>query len=130
MAFQCVLVTPEQQLIDEPVSHAVIPASDGLLGILTDRSPLLAKLAIGPLRLDLASGQKRSFLVDGGIAQMKGNKLTILTPSAMAAEEIDAGKAAAEYTAAVERTTHDRAEAEKRAGDIQRGRVKMGLAKK
>lgn len=82
MAFSCVVVTPEQQILDESLNQAIIPASDGLLGILTHRAPLLAKLAKGPLRLDLASGQKKVFQIDGGVAQMKENKLTILTLSA------------------------------------------------
>ena len=82
MAFSCVVVTPEQQLLDESLTQAIIPASDGLLGILTNRAPVLAKLAKGPLRLDLASGQRRLFSIDGGIAQMKDNKLTILTHGA------------------------------------------------
>ncbi|HEX4056042.1 MAG TPA: hypothetical protein VHX86_17400 [Tepidisphaeraceae bacterium] len=82
MAFSCVVVTPEQQILDESLTQAIIPASDGQLGILTYRAPLLAKLGKGRLRLDLASGQTRTFQIDGGIAQMKDNKLTILTPSA------------------------------------------------
>jgi F-type H+-transporting ATPase subunit epsilon len=79
MAFSCVVVTPEQQVLDESLTQAIIPAVDGLLGILTDRAPLLAKLGKGPLRLDLASGQHRTFQINGGVAQMKDNKLTILT---------------------------------------------------
>ena len=46
MAFRCVLVTPELQVLDESVTHAIIPAEDGWLGILTDRAPLLAKLTL------------------------------------------------------------------------------------
>ena len=79
MAFSCVLVTPEQQILDESLSQAIVPAVDGLLGILTNRAPLLAKLGKGPLKLDLVSGQTRQFQIDGGVAQMKDNKLTILT---------------------------------------------------
>ncbi|MGD0138985.1 MAG: hypothetical protein ABSD28_08920 [Tepidisphaeraceae bacterium] len=79
MAFSCVVVTPEQQVLDESLTQAIIPAADGLLGILTNRAPLLARLGKGPLRLDLASGQKRHFRIEGGVAQMKDNKLTILT---------------------------------------------------
>jgi F0F1-type ATP synthase epsilon subunit len=82
MAFQCVLVTPEQQVMDESLTQAIIPAEDGLLGILTHRAPLLAKLGKGPLRLDLASGQRKLFRIQGGIAQMKDNRLTILTQTA------------------------------------------------
>ena len=43
MSFRCVVVTPEQQTLDETVTQAILPAHDGLLGILTDRSPLLVK---------------------------------------------------------------------------------------
>jgi F-type H+-transporting ATPase subunit epsilon len=82
MAFSCVVVTPEQAILDESLTQAIIPASDGLLGILTNRAPLLARLGKGPLRLDLASGQRRTFQINGGIAQMKDNKLTILTTTA------------------------------------------------
>ena len=57
MAFHCTIVTPEAQALDENIVQAVIPAHDGLIGILTDRAPLLVKLGIGPLRIDLAGGQ-------------------------------------------------------------------------
>lgn len=85
MAFECVVVTPEQQAFSEKISQAILPAHDGMIGILTDRAPLLVKLAKGTLRLDLVNGQKTTFQIQGGIAQMKGNKLTILTPKATAA---------------------------------------------
>ncbi len=87
MAFKCTVVTPEQQIFDEPLTQAIIPASDGLLGILTNRAPLLARLAKGPLRLDLPSGEKRMYAIQGGIAQMKDNRLTILTEGAKAQGE-------------------------------------------
>jgi len=87
MAFQCVVVTPEQQTLDETVEQAIIPAHDGLIGILTDRAPLLVKLGEGPLRIDLPGGQSRTFQIKGGIAQMKSNNLTILTTEATAADK-------------------------------------------
>ena len=89
MSFQCVVVTPEQQTLDETVSQVVLPAHDGEIGILTDRAPLLVKLGVGELRIDLKGGQKRSYFIDGGIAQMKDNKLTILTNEATDPNAID-----------------------------------------
>ena len=53
MSFQCTVVTPEQQVLDETVTQAILPAHDGQIGILTDRAPLLVKLGVGPLRLDV-----------------------------------------------------------------------------
>ena len=66
MPFRCVIVTPEQQVLDESLTHAILPAHDGLVGILTDRAPLLVKLGQGPLRVDLAGGQTQNFYVEGG----------------------------------------------------------------
>jgi F-type H+-transporting ATPase subunit epsilon len=82
MSFQCTVVTPEQQAFDALVMQAIVPAHDGLIGILTDRAPLLVKLGTGPLRLDLPNGQKRTFLINSGVAQMKDNRLTILAKEA------------------------------------------------
>jgi F-type H+-transporting ATPase subunit epsilon len=130
MAFHCVVVTPEQQLLDGSLTQAIIPAADGMLGILTGRAPLLAKLGIGPLRLDLESGQKRTYLIEGGIAQMKDNRLTVLTQTAVAAEEINAGSAQAEYDAALARLPEDPAAAKKRQNDLQRARAKLSMSRR
>src|SRR3954453_19598775 len=107
MAFQCVVVTPEQQVLDESCSQVVLPAFDGEIGVLSNRAPLLAKLGVGLLRIDLASGQKRSYFIDGGIAQMKDNKLTVLTTEATLPTEIDAETARAEFAEATTRKITD-----------------------
>ena len=58
------------------------------------------------MRLDLQGGQRQFFLMDGGVAQMKDNKLTVVTGEATASSEIDAETARAAL-----------AEAEARQGD-------------
>jgi F-type H+-transporting ATPase subunit epsilon len=128
MAFQCVLVTPEQQLLDESVVQAIVPAHDGLVGILTDRAPLLVKLGTGPLRVDLAGGQRRYFFVDGGVAQMKDNKLTILSTAASPASEVDAEAARAEYAEAAARRATDAKSAEAKEHALARARAKQRVA--
>ena len=111
MSFQVVIVTPEQQVLDETVSQAIIPAHDGQIGILTGRAPLLVKLGQGPLELDLAgsaqrqgqgqgAGGTKKFYVEGGIAQMRDNNLTVVTQMAVPAEEISSETARAELAEA------------------------------
>jgi F-type H+-transporting ATPase subunit epsilon len=78
MSFKCVVVTPEQELLDQSVKQVILPAYDGQIGILTNRAAMLAKLGKGPLRIDPDSGPSQTFNVEGGVAQMKDNKLTIL----------------------------------------------------
>lgn len=130
MPFHCVVVTPEQQLLDEQLSQAIVPASDGLIGILAGRSPLLAKLGVGPLRVDLQSGQRREYLIEGGVAQMKDNELTILTLHATPADEITADAAQSEYAEALSRETTTKAEVARKEADLQRARAKATMAKK
>jgi F0F1-type ATP synthase epsilon subunit len=47
MPFRCVIVTPEQQVLDESLTQAVLPAHDGLVGILTDRARCWSSWARG-----------------------------------------------------------------------------------
>ena len=128
MAFRCTIVTPEEQVLDESLTQAILPAHDGLLGILTDRAPLLAKLGQGPLRVDLAAGGSRHYYIEGGIAQMKDNNLTILTNEATPANEIDAEAARAEYAEAVARRVTDGHSFDDRQRQLARAKAKQQLA--
>ena len=128
MAFQCVVVTPEQQVLDESLKQAIVPGHDGKVGILTDRAPLLMKLGAGELRLDLVNGQKRTMFVNGGVAQMKDNRLTILTNQATPAAEIDAEAARAEYAEAAARRVTPEYTAEDRERQLARAKAKQQVA--
>jgi F-type H+-transporting ATPase subunit epsilon len=124
MAFNCVIVTPEQQILDERCSQVILPAHDGEMGILTGRAPILVRLGVGRLRVDLAGGRSASFYVDGGVAQMRDDRLTVLTDNAMPVEQLDAAAAQAELDAAVART----GAAAERQHAIDRARAKQRLA--
>ena len=128
MSFQCTVVTPEQQVLEETVTQAILPAHDGQLGILTGRAPILVKLGAGPLRVDVQGGQSRTYFVDGGIAQMKGNKLTVLTDEATPAAEVDAEAAKAELAEATARIPTDDKSRTERDRAIRRARAKQTMA--
>ncbi len=130
MAFECVLVTPEQQVLDESVTRVILPAFDGLMGIETGRAPLLAKLGIGPLRVDTPTQGSRFFLIEGGVAQMKDGRLTILTQKSTAATELDAADARAAYAEAAARRVTDDTSNRQRQDDLERARVAERLATK
>lgn len=130
MAFQCTMVTPEQQAFDASITQAIVPAHDGLLGVLTDRAPLLVKLGVGPLRLDLPDGKKRFYFVDGGVAQVKDNRLTILTTEAVPAEELEYETSRAEYEEAAARRALDEEAFRQRQHMLARARTKRDLARK
>ncbi len=131
MAFQCTIVTPEEQAVDETVTQAIVPAHDGQIGILTDRAPLLVKLGLGALRLDLAGGQRRTLYIEGGVAQMKDNRLTILTQQAIRPESISRDAVRAERAEAeARRITADPRSFEDRQRRLDRARALEALATK
>src|SRR6516225_9501482 len=85
---RCVVVTPERALLDQEVDFVAIPMYDGELGVLPGRAALIGRLGPGELRT--RHGQEtRRFFVDGGFAQVHDNVVTVLTPRALRAEEIN-----------------------------------------
>lgn len=129
MAFNCVIVTPEQQILDERVSQVILPAHDGEMGVLTGRAPILVKLGIGRLHVDPAGGGRSSeFYVEGGVAQMKDDKLTVLTDHAVPVAELSAASARNELEHASALASDTPAAAAERARAVERARVKQRLA--
>jgi F-type H+-transporting ATPase subunit epsilon len=128
VSFNIVIVTPEQQVLDETASQVILPAHDGQLGILTDRAPLLIKLGQGPLQIDLAPGKSRKLYIEGGFAQMKDNRLTVLTEMAVPAEQISAETARAQLTEATAQHPTDAHAAEDRQKRMTRARAMEALA--
>ena len=88
--FECSVVTPEQVVIECEARFVALPAHDGEVGILKQRAPLLTRLDVGPLRIEKGDGETESFFIDGGFAEMVGNRLTVLTESAVTPDEVAA----------------------------------------
>lgn len=81
-SFQCTVVTPDAAVLDEQVTYANIPAHDGQIGFMIHRAPILLQLGEGRMTLDLADGGRRTATIAGGFAQMRDDRLTILTDKA------------------------------------------------
>lgn len=128
MAFQCTIVTPEAQSFDQSVTQVILPAHDGQVGILTNRAPILVRLGVGPLHVDLAGGKSAHFFVEGGVAQMKDNKLTVLTHEAVSSADIKPDDARAALAKAEAIAGDDKATREKRAVAIKRAQAMIAVA--
>lgn len=132
----CRLVTPAQELLSEDVTYASVPLWDGLIGMQHGRSPIVARLGIGKLRLDFpsdAGGGSREYFIDGGFAKMADNELVILAERAIAAEEIIESEARAELAEAQARVIPEdatnRADAvEKLTRERQAATLKVSMA--
>lgn len=129
MSFKCVIVTPEEQTLDQEVKQVIVPAHDGLMGILTGRAPILVKLGLGALTVDGVDNTRKVFFVDGGVAQMKEDVLTIATTEATPVEELDAKQAEAELAEATATRVNENLPADLRERSIRRAKTKVTLAR-
>jgi F-type H+-transporting ATPase subunit epsilon len=128
--FRCSIVTPAASVFEGDVRYVSFPAWDGQTGVMAGRSPLLARLGIGALRLDAVDGGEQWMMVDGGFAQMSGDELTILTERAEPAAGINVDEAEqalerANAEAVAGGVDRDRAEAAQ-----QRARARVALARR
>ncbi len=87
-SFQCQVITPDAAVLDVAAQFAAFTAHDGEIGILHNRAPLLCKLGIGHCRIE-CQDRTYQFFIDGGLAQMLENHLTILTERAISADAIN-----------------------------------------
>jgi len=130
VSIRCSIVTPAAAVLDEEVRYVSFPAWDGQQGVAAGMSPLLTKLGIGPLRVDMTGGGSRWFFVDGGFAQVQDNVLTILTEHATPADELSATDAQSELAAANERAIEGGIERVEAEAAQQRARAKVTLARR
>ncbi len=98
----CVVVTPEQMVLEEQADFVALPLFDGEIGILPGHSPMIGRLGFGEMRLR-TQGQDRRFYLDGGFVQVVDDVVSVLTARAIAAEKIDSGAAQKQLDAAMQR---------------------------
>ncbi len=127
-SFRCTLITPERQVLDEDVVYASLPAWDGQLGVMHLRAPLVVKLGQGVLRLDYPGSKSRFFYVGGGFAQVKDDKLLVLTREAVAAEDVDPQAVAAARRDADARPAHTTTDVEAKRRQVTRAQALAELA--
>ncbi len=85
---QCSILTPEHTLYEGEVGFAVVQAFDGEMGFLFNHSPLISELGVGEVRLS-DSNSTESFFVEGGVVEIKDNKMIVLAESAIKSSELN-----------------------------------------
>jgi len=80
------VVSPEQVLFEGDASSVVVPAYDGLIGILPRHAPMLALLGHGRLTVRTSEGDRR-FTVGGGFVQVRADVVRVVAEQAQAESE-------------------------------------------
>jgi F-type H+-transporting ATPase subunit epsilon len=86
-SIRCVVVTPEQAVLDEDADFIALPMYDGELGVAPGRAAFIGRLGYGELRVKRGDQEQR-YYVDGGFAQVRQNVATVLTSKAVPVAEI------------------------------------------
>ncbi len=86
------VITPERNVLSEPVDEVRVPGLNGELGILPGHTPLISQLQTGVLTYT-QGGSARRLHVSGGFVEVKDDRVSVLADMAERPEEIDAARA-------------------------------------
>jgi F-type H+-transporting ATPase subunit epsilon len=86
------VVTPSRLVLDEEVDEVTAPGALGEFGVLPNHTAFLTLLEPG--EMSYKQGVVKHYLaVSGGYAEVLDDVMTVLTPAAELAQEIDTGRA-------------------------------------
>ena len=86
------IITPEAKVYSEDVDMVTLPGAEGEMGIFPMHLPVMTLVAAG--EVVARKGGRESYLAVGdGFVQVTGDKVAIMTDMAVAAENIDEGRA-------------------------------------
>ena len=96
------------------------PAEMGEIGIAPQHAPLLTRLKPGEIRIQQESGEEQFFFVSGGILEVQGHVVTVLSDTALRAKDLDEA-AALEAQRRAEQALADR------GGELELAKAKAEL---
>jgi F-type H+-transporting ATPase subunit epsilon len=91
--FRFELVSPERLVFTGDVSQVDVPGEEGEFGVFAGHAPYIATLKPGVLTI-YGGGTPQRIVVQGGLAEMGPNGLTVLAEQATPASEIDSASVA------------------------------------
>ena len=118
------VVSVDRMLWQGVATSVVAKTTEGEIGILPKHEPVLALLADGEVRIELAEGGTISAAVHGGFFAVDANEVAILAESAELASDIDIERA----RAALERARHAEANDVEAAAALRRAEVRLAIA--
>ena len=126
---RCVVVTPEAQVTDaEEVAEVILPAHDGLMGVLPGHAPMLCNLGAGLLRYRDEGGGEQVLFIDGGFGHIHQNEVTILTRQAIAKPDVNLDDVREELTRAEALPITSLPQRQTRTAAIHRAKQLIALA--
>ncbi len=108
------VISPEKVLYTGAADYVKLPGSTGSFGVLINHAPLVSVLDIGVLEITLGNAKTKIY-VDGGFAEVKSNKINVLTNAGELKENLNAEKVQKELDAAKNLTSKLKSQAIRKA---------------
>ena len=86
---QVEVVSAETEIFSGEASMLIATAGSGELGIYPNHTPLLTNLKPGDVRVQTPDGEEQVIYVSGGILEVTPKKVTVLSDTALRADDID-----------------------------------------
>ncbi len=83
------LVTPEKLLLSVEADMVVVPGREGDFGVLAGHAPVISSLRAGALGLYEGDTEKVRYFIAGGLAEVAGDRLTVLAEEAIPVADLD-----------------------------------------
>jgi F-type H+-transporting ATPase subunit epsilon len=83
------IVSAEEQIYSGEAYMVYAPAIMGELGIAPRHTPLISPLKPGEIRLDVGDGKEEYFFISGGILEVQPHLVTVLSDTAIRADDLD-----------------------------------------
>jgi F-type H+-transporting ATPase subunit epsilon len=125
---RCIVVTPEETILDVETDFVAAPLFDGEVGILPRHSPLIGRLGYGELRLKKGAETSR-YYVDGGFLQVADDVISVLTGRAIPAAKIDRATAEKQLAESLARKAANKDEIAVRDRLVSQARGQLRVAR-
>src|SRR5210317_643397 len=83
------IVSAEEQIFSGEAYMVYAPAIMGEVGIAPRHTPLISPLKPGEIRLDVGDGKQEFFFISGGILEVQPHLVTVLSDTAIRADDLD-----------------------------------------
>ncbi len=128
---QCIVVTPEKTILDQPADFVALPLFDGEIGLAPGRSPMIGRLGAGEMRiLRKDKDQTLRYYVEGGFVEVVDNVVSVLTNRAVRAEDLVEEVAQDHLAAARERPARSPELMEIRERLVTQARAELRVARR
>jgi F-type H+-transporting ATPase subunit epsilon len=75
------IITPDKKVFEGDIKSVRVPGKKGSFQVLKDHAPIISTLENGPVILIDMQGNEKIFEINGGVIEVKTNKIILLADS-------------------------------------------------